>query len=230
MGGRLAKRFLAVNSFIPMLAVLWAPALAADPLLDKVAREPLPEAVWVAMQGKSYNNTLKACAQRGDLVLLTLPYWDYENRAQLGQLIVHASVGDVVRQIFVDLYTDKSYRIQSMQLIDVYGGNDDASMDANNTSAYNCRRVAGGGRLSSHARGLAIDVNPLVNPFVWKKGTSPKGGAAWDTPAERKAARKHPGMILPDSAIVKAFKAKGWGWGGDWKGSKDYQHFSADGR
>lgn len=182
------------------------------------------------MQGKSYHADLKGCAQREDLVLVTVPYWNFKNEKKTGQLVVHKSAGKTVSKIFTDLYTDKSYQFERIELIDKYGGNDRASMNANNTSGYNCRVVAGSTRLSSHARGLAIDINPLINPYVWKEGTSPLAGKAWDTLKERTAAKNKPGMILRDGAITKAFLAAGWGWGGQWSGSKDYQHFSADGK
>jgi hypothetical protein len=208
----------------------YAQAQAAEITAASAKIEPVPDLIWSFMQGKSYNTKLKGCAQREDLVLLTLPYWNYKNEAKIGHLIVHKSQGSTVKEIFVRLYTDKSYQFESMRLVDEFGGDDRASMNANNTSAYNCRLVAGSERLSSHAKGLAIDINPFVNPYVWKLGTSPPAATKFDTLKERKALKDHPGMILADSPIVKLFKAKGWGWGGEWKGSKDYQHFSADGR
>ncbi len=190
------------------------PARSAEVTVAQAQITPIPDAVWAAMQGKSFNPAIKGCAQRADLRLLTLPFHDFGGRAKLGQMIVHKRVAADVRDVFAGLFKNKSFAIARMELIDVFGGDDDASMAANNTSGYNCRRASGSTRLSSHARGIAIDVNPLVNPFVWRKGTSPAGGAAWDTPIER-AARKQPGLIQPSSAITRAFKAKGWGWGGD---------------
>jgi hypothetical protein len=215
---------------LALLGTTLATPAAADDMLSKAQIAPIPDGVWADMQGKSFNTELKGCAQREDLVLLSVPYRDFKGQSQLGQLIVAKSVGPQVLDTFKRLYTDKSYAIERMELIDVFGGNDRASMNVNNTSAYNCRLVSGSQRLSSHARGLAIDINPLINPYVWRKGTSPLGGKKWDTPAEREAAKDQPGMVLPKSPIVKAFKAIGWGWGGEWKGSKDYQHFSADGK
>ncbi len=182
------------------------------------------------MQDKSFNPRIKGCAQRRDLRLLSLPFRDFSGAVKQGQLIVHRRVARDVRNVFVQLFTDKSFAIARMDLIDAFNGDDDASMAANNTSGYNCRRVSGSARLSSHARGLAIDINPLVNPFVSRRGTSPKGGEAWDTAEERGKVADQPGLILPGSAITRAFKSRGWGWGGDWRSSKDYQHFSADGR
>jgi D-alanyl-D-alanine carboxypeptidase len=206
------------------------PLHAAEISADAAKLQPIPDAVWASMQGKSFHAEVKGCAQRGDLVLLTVPYWNYKGVANIGQLVVHKSVGRDVLEIFKTLYTDKSYVFERVELIDGYGGDDRASMTANNTSAYNCRVVAGSTRLSSHARGLAIDVNPFTNPFVTSKITSPPGSEAFDTPAERTAAKNKPGMILRKGVLAKAFKAKGWSWGGDWSSMKDYQHFSKDGK
>ncbi len=214
-----------------MLIIAATPAAAGGRPDHEATISPIPDAVWAAMQGKSFHPAVKGCAQRRDLRLLTLPYRDFAGREKMGQVIVHATVAADVRDVFVAVYRDKSFAIARMDLIDVFGGDDAASMAANNTSGYNCRKASGSRRLSSHALGLAIDVNPRVNPFVWRKGTAPKGGEAFDTPGERAAAEGHqPGLITATSAITRAFKSKGWTWGGTWTSSKDYQHFSADGR
>ncbi len=217
----LVNRYFPIFGFIMMFAVSTAHAQSV---------QPIPDAIWAAMQGNSYHVEIKGCAQRKSLVLVTVPYWDYAGKSQTGQLIVNKTVGQDVLAVFKTLYTDKSYLFERIELIDKYGGNDRASMNVNNTSAYNCRTVSGTLRLSSHARGLAIDINPFTNPYVWKDGTSPPGATAFDTLKERNAAKNKPGMILRNSPIVKAFKAKGWKWGGDWTSTKDYQHFSADGK
>lgn len=210
--------------------VLAVPCASAQEDATTGTISAISDAVWAVMQGKSYNPRIKGCAQRKDLRLLTLPYRDFAGMTHKGQLIVHRRVAADVRDVFVALFDDRSFAIEKMALVDAYGGDDEASMADNNTSGYNCRQASGSSRLSSHARGIAIDVNPLINPYVWRKGTSPPGGQAWDEPAEREAQRGQAGLILPDSALVSAFKAKGWVWGGSWTSSKDYQHFSADGR
>lgn len=210
--------------------VLAVPCASAQEDATTGTISAISDAVWAVMQGKSYNPRIKGCAQRKDLRLLTLPYRDFAGMTHKGQLIVHRRVAADVRDVFVALFDDRSFAIEKMALVDAYGGDDEASMADNNTSGYNCRQASGSSRLSSHARGIAIDVNPLINPYVWRKGTSPPGGQAWDEPAEREAQRGQAGLILPDSALVRAFKAKGWVWGGSWTSSKDYQHFSADGR
>jgi D-alanyl-D-alanine carboxypeptidase len=138
----------------------------------------------------------------------------------------------MVARIFTRIHEIAAFRIERMERIDKYGGSDDASMAANNTSAFNCRTVAGSTNLSAHALGIAIDVNPIQNPYVKGAEVDPPAGRDFDTPPKRQAAhdRGQPGIILPGSAAVTAFKQNGWKWGGEWTTLKDYQHFSANGR
>jgi hypothetical protein len=99
-------------------------------------------------------------------------------------------------------------------------------MDDDNTSAFNCRYVAGKpGVWSQHAYGRAIDINTIENPYVTPSGyVSPPAGRPY---ADR--SRRAPGMVRHGDATWRAFRAAGWGWAGDWSGTKDYQHFSANG-
>ena len=116
--------------------------------------------------------------------------------------------------------------IRRMVPVDAYGGSDFRSIEADNTSAFNCRFVDGTTRYSEHAYGRAIDVNPIENPYVTRGGTT-------SHPASRPYLRRtpfRPGMAVEGRALVRAFDAIGWGWGGRWSGAKDYQHFSASGR
>jgi hypothetical protein len=113
-----------------------------------------------------------------------------------------------------------------MRPIAVYGADDDVSMAHDNTSAFNCRRVAGTSVWSVHAYGRAVDVNPVENPYVSASGAvSPPAGRPY---ADRTDWR--PGMVLPRHVPVRAFAYSGWGWGGSWRHSKDYQHFSSNGK
>jgi hypothetical protein len=96
--------------------------------------------------------------------------------------------------------------------------------DGSNTAAYVCRAARGQGRWSEHAYGTAIDVNPFHNPFVKGDLVLPELASAYtDRGWER------PGMHLPGGPAVRAFADVGWTWGGTWRSSKDYQHFSLDG-
>jgi hypothetical protein len=112
-----------------------------------------------------------------------------------------------------------------MELVDVYGGDDDRSMEANNTSAFNCRRVTGGTSFSQHSYGTAIDLNPLPNPYVRGDTVLPPAGRAY---LDRTDVRQ--GMIVDPGPVVGAFAVIGWEWGGNFTALKDYQHFSENGR
>jgi D-alanyl-D-alanine carboxypeptidase len=113
-----------------------------------------------------------------------------------------------------------------MRLIDAYDGDDWESIEDNNTSAFNCRRATGSGNWSNHAYGRAIDINPIQNPYV--SGGQVYHDASWRF--IKRSKRLSPMVIMPGDAVVRAFAAEGWGWGGTWSDPKDYQHFSANGR
>lgn len=154
---------------------------------------------------------------------IDLTYWGDDGRSHLGRLIVGVDQVDRVVLIFRDMYAAR-FPIHKVVPIDAYGGDDQASMRDNNTSGFNCRVVAGTSKWSQHAYGRAIDVNPLVNPYVRGSRVDPPEGAPY---ADR--TRTDGGMIHAGGAAVRAFVAQGWGWGGSWSGGQDYQHFSASG-
>lgn len=198
----------------------------SGPAMARGLAVPIPDAAWEQMQGVSWHAGL-GCPAREDLRLLIVPYTDFDGAAQRGQLIVAAEVAEDVLDIFAQLQAD-GFPIQSMILVHLFEGDDDLSMEANNTSAFNCRMTASGKRLSEHSYGRAIDINPVQNPYVTKSRVLPPLGADYDEKAER--AVDHKGLIRKGDAVVKAFADKGWKWGGDWKSLKDYQHFSTSGR
>jgi hypothetical protein len=113
-----------------------------------------------------------------------------------------------------------------MRSIDAYVGNDERSLAADNTAAFNCRYAVGPGskRWSTHAYGLAIDVNPVENPYLESGRVHPRAGRAY---LDRSNLR--PGMAVRGGLLVSAFASVGWTWGGRWAGTPDYQHFSATG-
>jgi poly-gamma-glutamate synthesis protein (capsule biosynthesis protein) len=159
---------------------------------------------------------------RWKLRYVTVTYVDFKGAARQGELVVHKAVAADLVGAFEAMY-DSGFRIKRMRLVDDYGGSDAASMAANNTSAFNCRRVARTTRWSEHAYGKAIDINPVRNPYVDGDRVAPTAGEAY---VERRPLRK--GMV--NRAVRDAFAAIGWGWGGTWTKVKDYQHFSATGR
>lgn len=159
-----------------------------------------------------------------DLRLVEITYVNYGGQILPGEVIVHRDHADGVAQVFEELF-DARFPMQSVDLIDVHGGSDQASMQANNTSGFNCREVAySPGVWSNHAFGTAIDINPRVNPFVRGDFVDPESGREF---VDRTAG--DPGLIRDGDVVVEAFAKIGWGWGGHWTSSKDYQHFSADG-
>lgn len=155
---------------------------------------------------------------------LHVSYMGMDGSERTGELVVHRDVANVVVMAFKVMWDD-GFRIDRMRLVDDFGGDDDASMAANNTSAFNCRRVAGTSTWSQHSYGRAIDINPVQNPYVSGTTVSPPSGAAY-----RNRSDVRPGMVVRNGPAHSAFARIGWGWGGEWSSSKDYQHFSANGR
>ena len=159
-----------------------------------------------------------------DLRYVNVSHWTMDGRVVTGEVIVHKAVTGQAVGLFADLF-ELGFPIAHMRRIDDFQGNDDASMAANNTSAFNCRKVAGTDSWSEHAYGRAIDVNPVQNPYVRGTTVQPPAGAAY---LDRSTYR--PGMLISGRPEVTAAKRHSWGWGGDWQSSKDYQHLSTTGR
>jgi hypothetical protein len=155
-----------------------------------------------------------------------LRYVGFDGRSHLGQLVVNKQVVPQVVAVFRTLYRAR-FPIRRMRPIDVYRGSDDRSAAADNTSAFNCRRAVAPGATSwsMHAYGEAIDVNDVENPYLEGSRVIPPAGRAY---LDRTNVRE--GMATEGGVLVRAFAAVGWGWGGRWRGSPDYQHFSVSGR
>jgi hypothetical protein len=160
-----------------------------------------------------------------ELRLVRARYVGMDGRAHTGRIVVQRDVATEVVAVLRRLYASR-FPIRRMVPVDAYGGSDYRSIEADNTSAFNCRYVDGTTRWSEHAYGRAIDLNPIENPYVTAGGTT-------SHPASRSFLRRapyRPGMAVEGGAVVRAFDAVGWGWGGRWSGARDYQHFSASGR
>jgi len=161
-----------------------------------------------------------------DLRYLKMTYRNFQGKDVTGEMIVHKSVSKEVRDIFAELYRAK-YPIKKMKLVSNYKASDFQSIEADNTSAFNCRPVTGGTKWSRHSFGKAIDINPIENPYISRSGRiSHKRSLKY-----RKRLHKNPhiaadnAVILKGDTAVKSFKKRGWRWGGDWNSIKDYQHF-----
>ena len=152
-------------------------------------------------------------------------YWGFDGRVHRGALVVESRVtGDVVA-VFRRLYRAR-FPLRRVRPVDAYGGDDERSLAADNTAAFNCRYAVASGpkRWSAHAYGEAIDVNPVENPYLEGGRVHPRAGRRF---LDRSHAR--PGMATAGGVLVRAFASVGWRWGGRWSGSPDYQHFSATG-
>ncbi len=149
-----------------------------------------------------------------DLLLVTIPYLSFDNAVQQGHLVVHANVAEEVQNIFKKL-SEIRFPIARIIPTHVYEWDDNASMAANNTSAFNYRVIFGTNRLSNHSYGRAIDINPMQNPYTQHNGVIVPSGARHD-PTQQ-------GTITVE--IASLFKSFGWQWGGDWQERKDWQHF-----
>lgn len=163
-----------------------------------------------------------------DLRLLTVSHWDFEGNTRVGQLVVHREAAPKLAKVFRRLYQLK-FPIRHMKLADMYGPKRVRPTDGDITGSFRCRRAvpspcgSGSGNWSNHAYGLAIDVNPMENPYVGCGAVHDSRSAPY---TDRSRLRK--GMVTP--AVVRAFAAVGWEWGGSWSGdTKDYMHFSHTG-
>ena len=159
-----------------------------------------------------------------DLCYLRILHYNAEGKLQLGEMICNKLIANDLIAIFRTLYINH-YRIERMVLVDAYNANDELSMQDNNTTCFNFRRIKGKSKLSKHSLGLAVDINPLYNPHVKynnqnKMIVAPQKGLAY---ANR---NKHfPYKIDASDLCYKLFKQHGFRWGGAWRHSKDYQHF-----
>jgi poly-gamma-glutamate synthesis protein (capsule biosynthesis protein) len=161
-----------------------------------------------------------------DLRHLRMTYRDFDGRARTGDMVVHRRFATGVTRVFGRLY-DAGWPIARMRLVDDYGGDDDRSMAADNTSGFNCRRVAGQTTWSAHAYGAAIDLNPVQNPYVRPGSIDPPAGRRYARVDRASTAPADPGVIRADDVVVAAFARLGWEWGGTWVSSQDFQHFAA---
>jgi hypothetical protein len=157
---------------------------------------------------------------------VTLTYVGFDGRAHRGALVVDASVAAPVARAFGQLYAAR-FPIRRMQPIEAYHGSDFRSIEADNTSAFNCRSATGSSHWSEHAYGRAIDLDPIENPYVSNGSTSHPASRRY---VNRERVRNRPGVISDGGVVTRTFARIGWGWGGRWSGTRDYQHLSASGR
>ena len=156
---------------------------------------------------------------------LTMTYWGFDHQAHTGRLVVRSSVVSDIVTAFRAMYKGK-FPIRRMRPVSVYGGDDNVSMRHDNTSAFNCRYAVSDGpkSWSMHAYGEAVDINTVENPYKLNGRVRPKKGEPY-----MNRSNVRPGMIVSGKVPLTTFTNLGWGWGGNWSGSPDYQHFSTTG-
>ena len=185
-------------------------------------QKELTQEIKERIAGKSYADHCDIPYE--ELRYVSVLYQGFDQQTHTGELIVNQEIAEDIVEIFKELYRMK-YPIERMILIDEYDADDNASMADNNTSAFNYRTIDdGSGRLSKHSYGLAIDINPLYNPYVRnidnETVVSPEEGAEY---ADRTLDCEY--YIKKGDACYQAFASRGFTWGGEWNSQKDYQHF-----
>ena len=169
------------------------------------------------MKGHSLPDNAKISIDQ--LRYLTLPYYDFEGQIQIGEMVCNQAIADDLLHIFKTLFS-AAYPICSIRLVDDFDASDEASMQANNTSCFNYRTVEYSWRLSRHAFGMAVDVNPLQNPCV--RGNRIRPATAGEFVDRSK---DFPHKIDKDDLCKEVFTSRGFRWGGRWRSMKDWQHF-----
>lgn len=182
--------------------------------------EPLSNVRKEQITGVSYPAEASGEIQYEDLCCLHVLHYDFDHVVQRGELICNQLIAEELLEIFRELF-EQEYPIERICLIEEYHGDDESSMEDNNTSCFNYRQIAGSSRLSSHSLGLAVDINPLYNPCVSRAGViQPQAGYAY---ADRSVS--FPYKIDHEDLCYQLFTEHGFVWGGDWTDPKDYQHF-----
>jgi len=208
-----------------MLRVLVLPFAA---LAFHTSVQPLPPSLRAELVGRYWHQGCPVPLSK--LRVLTVTHWGFDGRGQTGQLVVNEKAAALLARVFRRLY-DLRFPIRHLRLSDAYGPARSQPADGDVSGSFECRQAVpspcsggkGTGSWSNHAYGLAVDLNPIENPYVGCGRTRKRASLPY---LDRSRLGK--GMVTP--AVVQAFRAIGWGWGGDWTGStKDYMHFSVDG-
>lgn len=182
----------------------------------------IPDDIFRLMQGKTYKKNCTVA--RSELRYIRCLHVDKNGRNIIGEMVVNRAIATDVLDILKKLYEAK-YPIERMRLIDYWDADDERAMRANNSSSFNFRFISHTHTVSKHGRGLAVDINTLYNPYHKRL----KNGKEVVEPATARPyldrSKNHAYMIKKGDLCYRLFKAKGFRWGGDWKHSKDYQHF-----
>jgi len=198
--------------------------LAPPPFQSSI--QPLSPTVRAELKGEFWH--VGCPVPLWHLRVLSVSHWGFDRRVYTGQLVVNQTAARPLAKVFRQLYVLR-FPIRHLQLADVYGPKSSRPADEDVSGSFECRRAvpspcgSGTGNWSNHAYGLAVDLNPIENPYVGCGKTRKRASLPY-----LNRSRHRPGMVTP--AVVRAFASIGWGWGGSWSGpTKDYMHFSASG-
>ena len=207
--------------FIAAILLMTTPLLAN---YKTTVSQITPEIKKRMIQGNSWRKGCPVSLQ--NLRYLQVTYKNFSGKEQRGEIIVHKDVAVEVKQIFRELYAI-DYPIRKMKLVSDYKGSDWQSIEADNTSAFNCRKATGSKNWSKHSYGKAIDLNSIENPYISRSGhISHKASQQYRKRAHTKHSAADKAVLLKNDKAVRIFKKHGWKWGGDCSRVKDYQHFS----
>jgi len=197
-------------------------ALSEAEITDCFYYVEIPDEIFARMEGNSFK--ADCTTKRSSLRYVRVLHMGFDGMTHIGELVVNKKIAEDMIDIFSELYS-AGYAIEKMHLVDDYGADDNLSMADNNTSSFNFRWVNGSSTLSRHALGMAIDINPLYNPWIYELDgvpvTDPPGGAPY---IDRTVDCEY--IIDHDDLFYQLMIEHGFTWGGDWSTSKDYQHFS----
>lgn len=217
------KRNIVFIGFVSMALCFSVDAMNTFSNFAKI--DLINETIAKRIVGKTW--TVECPVPLTDLRYLTIPYWGYDGKEHLGEMIVHKAVALEVIDIFQELFEVK-FPIEEMRLIDDYfepgktrGEIDDISMAHNNTSAFFFRFIGKTTIVSEHGLGTAIDINPRVNPFVRGDYVCPAESRVYCDRTRTDVK----GLLTGKDVCVRAFTKRGWNWAGLWKKVQDYQHF-----
>ena len=185
----------------------------------KFSINKIDEKLYSKMLGKSIPAEYKDKVNIESLKYLKVGHIGFDGKSHQGEIIVNSALADEVLEIFKSLY-EKGYKIEKIKLVDDYNGDDNISMADNNSSAFNYRVIPNTDKLSNHALGRAIDINPLYNPYIVDDNVFPQEGVEY---VDR--TQKDDRFIRKNDLIYNIFIKYGWSWGGEWTNAKDYQHF-----
>ena len=181
----------------------------------------ITDEIFDRMEGKSYKTD--CTLPREDLKYLHVLHYDLHGEVQEGEMVVNTHIAEDVLEILRELY-DAEYPIEKIRLVDEYNAEDELSMEDNNSSSFNFRFISYTTTVSKHGLGLAVDINPLYNPYVkMVNGMQSVEPITAEAYLDRTA--DFPCKIDENDLCYQLFTEHGFEWGGHWQGSKDYQHF-----